>query len=372
MTEILLVSGEASGDVHGANLIRQLKLIRPDIQYTAVGSDKMRGEGASILFDIKKLSVMGIVEVIKKIPIIFFLFSKIEKYVQASKPALAILIDAPDFNLRLVKRIKKGNVKIVYYISPTIWAWRYNRVNTIKKYVDKMLVILPFEEDLYKKENVSVSYVGHPLLDELSGYIPDKPKEFADKNNFNIAIFPGSRKFEILLLLKPLLEASALIREKFPKVNFIIPRAKTISREFLAAKLQRSDIIISEDSTKKVLQYCDVAIVKSGTSTLETGLMAVPMVIVYKFSWLTYFIGKYIVRIKQQPFGLVNIIAQRPIVKELFQQEVTGQNIAEEVIRFLTDKRYYDAASRELFELKTILTHKEASKNAAKEVNDLL
>ena len=373
MIEILLVSGEASGDIHGANLIKQLKHVTHDLKFTAVGSNKMRSEGATILFDIKNLSVMGIIEVVKKIPTIFWLFRKIKHYIRKNKPNLVVLIDAPDFNLRLAKKIRNEGVKIIYYISPTLWAWRYSRVETIKKYVDKMLVILPFEEEIYRKENVPVTYVGHPLLDELQGFLPDKPKELLQhKDSYTIAILAGSRQYEISFLINPIIEACKLIKENIQNVNFVISKAETISEDFLKSKLGNFPASITTEPVKIFMRHCDVAIVKSGTSTLEVGLLCVPMVIIYKFSWLTYFIAKHIVRVKKQPFGLVNILAKENFVKELFQNEVTAINIANEIIRFLTDKNYYNATSEKLFNLRAILKNKEASENAAKEIREFI
>ena len=373
MTEILLVSGEASGDIHGANLIKQLKRTAHDLKFTAVGSNKMRAEGASILFDIKNLSVMGILEVVKKIPTIFWLFRRIKHYIRTHKPRLVVLIDAPDFNLRLAKKIRSEGVKIIYYISPTVWAWRYGRIETIKKYVDKMLVILPFEEEIYRRENVPVTYVGHPLLDELKGFLPEAPKELPyHKNSYTIAILAGSRQYEISFLINPILEACTLIKEKIPNVNFVISKADTISEDFLKSKVGNFPVSITTEPVKKFMGHCDVAIVKSGTSTLEVGLFCVPMVIIYKFSWLTYFIAKYIVRVKKQQFGLVNILAKQNIVKELFQSEVTAINIAHEVLQFLTDKSYYDTTSEKLFQLRDVLKNKEASENAANEIKEFI
>jgi lipid-A-disaccharide synthase len=373
MIEILLVSGEASGDIHGANLIKQLKRTAHDLKFTAVGSNKMRSEGAHILFDIKNLSVMGIIEVVKKIPTIFWLFRRIKLYIRQNKPHLVVLIDAPDFNLRLAKKIRSEGVKIIYYISPTLWAWRYGRIGTIKKYVDKMLVILPFEEEIYRRENVPVMYVGHPLLDELKGFLPEAPKELPrDKTSYTIAILAGSRQYEISFLINPILEACALIKEKIPNVNFVISKADTISEDFLKNQVGNFPLSITSDPVKEFIGHCDAAIVKSGTSTLEVGLFCVPMVIIYKFSWLTYFIAKYIVRVKKQQFGLVNILAKQNIVKELFQHEVTGINIAHEILQFLTDKSYYDTTSQKLFHLRAILKNKEASENAANEIRGFI
>jgi lipid-A-disaccharide synthase len=373
MIEILLVSGEASGDIHGANLIKQLKCSAHDLKFTAVGSNKMRSEGAHILFDIKNLSVMGIIEVVKKIPTIFWLFRRIKHYIRQNKPHLVVLIDAPDFNLRLAKKIRSEGVKIIYYISPTLWAWRYGRIETIKKYVDKMLVILPFEEEIYHRENVPVTYVGHPLLDELKGFLPEAPKELhLGKHSYTIAILAGSRQYEISFLINPILEACALIKEKIPNVNFVISKADTISEDFLKNQIGNFSLSITSDPVKEFIGHCDAAIVKSGTSTLEVGLFCVPMVIIYKFSWLTYFIAKYIVRVKKQQFGLVNILAKQNIVKEFFQHKVTGINIAHEILHFLTDKSYYDTTSEKLFHLRAILKNKEASKNAANEIRGFI
>jgi lipid-A-disaccharide synthase len=372
MIEILLVSGEASGDIHGANLIKQLKRTAHDLKFTAVGSNKMRSEGAHILFDIKNLSVMGIIEVVKKIPTIFWLFRRIKHYIRQNKPHLVVLIDAPDFNLRLAKKIRSEGVKIIYYISPTLWAWRYGRIETIKKYVDKMLVILPFEEEIYRRENVPALYVGHPLLDELKEFLPEGPKELQHKNSYTVAILAGSRQYEISFLINPILEACTLIKEKIPNVNFVISKADTISEDFLKNQVGNFPVSITSDPVKEFIGHCDAAIVKSGTSTLEVGLLCVPMVIIYKFSWLTYFIAKYIVRVKKQQFGLVNILAKQNIVKELFQHEVTGTNIAHEILQFLTDKSYYDTTSENLFHLRDVLKNKEASENAANEIRGFI
>ena len=372
MKKILFVSCEASGDLHGANIVQELKNGAAALSYFAVGSDKLREAGAEIIYDAKKLSVMGLTEVITKIPTFLCLFKKLSKVINEKEIDLVVLIDSPDFNLRLARRIKKVNpkIKLIYYISPTIWAWRYNRIKIIKKYIDKMLVILPFEENIYRKENIKASFVGHPLIHEID-QVSEKPKGLdKNKEDFQIAIVPGSRFFEVKKLSGTIVRACRIIKNKLPQAKFVVSRAPTIDELSLKKFFPEELFTITSEKSFNLFRKSDCAIVKSGTSTLEAGLMSLPMVIIYRFSFLSYFIGKYIIRIKKQMFGLVNILSGKLIVKELFQREVTATAIASEILKILSDKEYYELMSRELFEVKNSLQSNKT--DVAKEILKLL
>lgn len=339
----MIVTGEASGDLHGANLVKALRFKQPGLQFCGMGGPELAALGVEILYDAAKVSVVGVFEVFFHLKDIWLAQRALRRRLMEDPPDLLILIDLPDFNLLLAKKAKKLGVPVFYYISPQLWAWRSGRVKTIKARVDKLGVILPFEEEFYRLRGVAATYVGHPLLDTVK--ISTPREQFLQLHNIPpdnriIGLFPGSRKREISSLLPILLGAADILQQNFSeKIVFFIPRASTIgSAEFAAAGLdkyrQLLDIRIIEEDRYTMMAACDAVVTASGTVTLELAILEVPMIVVYKLAPLTYYLGKLLVNVDF--FSLVNLIAGYAAVPELLQHEVTAPTIAAELSAIIT------------------------------------
>jgi lipid-A-disaccharide synthase len=339
---IMIIAGEASGDMHGANLVREMLKINPALNFYGIGGNKLREEGVKLFANASAMAVVGLTEVISKFGTLFRIIRQVKKSLDEMKPELVILIDYPDFNLNFVApAAKKRNIKIFYYISPQVWAWRKSRINKIKKLVDKMAVILPFEVDTYAAKGFAVDYVGHPLLDmvKLNYSKQESRKKFGlAENKITIGILPGSRLSEVRKLMPELLRAAEILAQKIPDVQFVLPLADTLEEKIITEIISRFtvNVHIISDNTYDVISCADLALVASGTATLETALLGVPMVIVYKISLLSYVIGRLFVHVKN--IGLVNIIAGKTIVPELIQGDASGKRIAEEAMAILTNE----------------------------------
>ena len=341
--KILVVAGEASGDMHGARLIHEIKSTAPDTEFYAVGGEQIRSEGAFILFDCHRLAVVGIIEILAHLHVIMGCFRLLKNFLRVHKPDLVILIDYPDFNLRLAKIAKKMGIRVIYYISPQIWAWRRNRLKYISRWVDKMLVIFPFEVPFYSKAGMNVEFVGHPLLDSISPKISQesfKVKFGLGKGERLIALMPGSRKGEVLRILPVMLEgAKRLTENRQGSWRFILILAPTIDQSIIAPLVKKYTHVLSiniiQGYTYEALKASELAFVASGTATLETAIIGTPMLILYKLSWSTYFIAKKMIRVPA--IGLVNLVAREKLFPELIQGEATGEKLAEEAERVLED-----------------------------------
>jgi len=329
-----IIAGEASGDLHGSNLIHEIKRLDGDANIRCWGGDLMAGKGATVVKHYRDLAFMGFIEVVKNLSTIMqnMAFCKLD--IAAYEPDVLILIDYPGFNLRIAKWAASNKYKVVYYISPQVWAWKENRVKSIKKCVDQMLVILPFEKAFYQKWNYNVEYVGHPLVEVIDTYKrthPTKKEEWKDKQI--IAVLPGSRKQEILTKLPIMLEVAKL----FPAYHFVVAKAPGVAEEFyqpLMANYQNVETI--SNRTYELLMHAKAALVTSGTATLETALFGVPEIICYKGSAISYQIAKRLITIKF--IGLVNLIMDKAVVKELIQDDLTVENIAKELELILHDE----------------------------------
>ncbi len=337
---IFMIAGETSGDLLGANLARELLRCQPDLKLAALGGAQMRAAGVEIVFDNRSMDIIGWLGVLKNLRVIRAAFRTIKHILKNNPPDLLILIDYPGFNLRMAKLAKKYGIKVLYYVSPQIWAWKYGRIKTIQRCVDHMAVLFAFEEEIYRKENVPVTFVGHPLSALVR---PTQSKTAVYQNyGFNpdypvIALFPGSRRTEVQRLLPVMMSAVAKIRVKIPGVQFAIPLASNLQIEDLQPYLT-SDIIIVNNDTYNLLSICSAAIVKSGTSTLEVALSQAPLTIIYKVNYINYWIARAVVRVRQ--IGLCNIVAQKTIAREFIQNAVTAENIAKETIRLIADPVY--------------------------------
>lgn len=373
--KVFIVAGEASGDLHAANLCRELLGMDDNIQIQAMGGNKLREAGADVLFDASKMAVVGIVEVLFKYRMIKGVLNQIEAHIKQSPPDLLILVDYQEFNQKLAAYAKSIGIKVLFYIGPQVWAWRPKRVYKMARIVDQMAVIFPFEVDLYKKANVPVKFTGHPLVDEIN---PDKSAKNARDtltlaDQTTVGLFPGSRMSEIERLLPIMIDAARLLRKKHPQLQLVLPLASSIQREDLIAygkNLVELNIHLIENNTHDVIQACDSIIVASGTTTLEIGLMGTPMVITHKLAWLSYFILSRLVKISH--IGLVNIVPGKEIVKEFIQQDATAENLANETLRILEDEKYNNEMRDELIKLRALLGTGGGSKNVAKLAHSML
>ncbi len=359
---IMLISGEASGDIYAKNLIREIKQISGNkVNFYGMGGKVLKELGMEILFPAEKISIMGFTEVVPKFFLILKALSVLKKALRERRPDLLILIDFPDFNFFLGRYAKKIGIKILYYVSPQIWAWRKGRIKTIKNMVTHMAVILPFEEEFYKKHNVPVTYVGHPILDETEG----TPLKKYEKEK--IALLPGSRNSEVTSLIDVMLQSTKIIRQKDESVTFILLVAPLIKTSFIEDKLKEYNlqnvVEISRDKVK-VFEESSFVILASGTATIEAAINNKPMLIIYKVSSLSYFIGKCFVKIKN--IGLVNIIAGKEVFRELLQDNASPQNIADEVMKIIYDENKKSKLYFELNEINKKLGEKGASRNTAK------
>ncbi len=364
--KLLIVAGETSGDQHGAHLLSALKERDPEIAVWSVGGEKLRRAGARQIVGIEKLSVIGLLEVLKKAGVILSAFRAVLRKVDEEKIRTAVLIDFPDFNLRLAKALKKRGVRVLYYISPQIWAWRKGRIRQIRRDVDHMFVIFPFEKELYEEAGVPVTYIGHPLLDEP--FPTDSPEGiqqvfFPDlgqserKPSYVLGLLPGSRESEVSRLYPRMLEAVERLRPDFPDIRILVPQAPGLDdRLFFEHETRHfwtSDPVHFQrirGSFRETVKACDLVVLASGTATLETALLGVPMVIVYVMNPLTYILARKLVRVPA--IGMVNLIAGKTIMPELIQQEASPGNIAKNVREILIDPDRLDDMKKALQEVR--------------------
>ncbi len=369
---ILIIAGEASGDLLGATLAKELLNLHPNLQLLGMGGEKMRQAGVNIVIDNRSMDIMGWWEVLKKFSTIRSAMQAVKNIFKKNPPDLLILIDYPGFNLRIAKIAKQSSIKVLYYVSPQIWAWRYRRIHTIRKNVDHMAVLFAFEAKIYQKENVPVTFVGHPLtaliqVEQNKNLVYQQYQ--LDPKHPIIAIFPGSRMQEIHRLLPLMISTIQLIREKIPQAQFVLPLASTLNLSDLPADLIVG-ITIVKNNTYQLLSVCDAAIVKSGTGTLEVALAQVPLVVVYKTHFLNYWIARSVIQMTQ--IGLCNIVAQKQIAKEFIQGDACPSRIAEEIIRLITDLEYRQQALDNLSILRNVMTENNNSQKVAKIAMDLL
>lgn len=371
---IMIIAGEASGDMHGANLVREMLNVNPGLIFYGIGGNKLRKEGVELLADASVMAVVGLTEVISKLRSILKIMGMMKRSMDERRPDLVILIDYPDFNLPLARAAKKRGIKVFYYISPQVWAWRKGRIGQIKKTVDKMAVILPFEVETYRKEGFEVSYVGHPLLDMVkTDYSKQESRKIlglAEKNT--VGILPGSRHSEIKKLLPEMLRAAQILKKEMPDTQFILPLADTLEEASVNEFISGFDVQVKVISghTYDVITCSDLIWVASGTATLETALLEVPMIIIYKISLLSYLIGRLIVDIKN--IGLVNIIAGKTIVPELIQSDANGARIAAEALTILKNEARKQEMIKELKTTRARLGDPGAAIRAAQIALDML
>lgn len=369
LKRIMIVAGEASGDLHGANLVRALHRINPAVCFYGVGGRNLKEAGVELIADSADMAVVGLTEVVSKLGMILQVLATLKASLRQNSPDLLILIDYPDFNLPLAKAAKKYGVKVFYYISPQVWAWRKGRIGKIKKIVDKMAVILPFEARLYHEAGVDATFVGHPLLDVVKTKYSRKEalERFGlSEGVTTVGILPGSRQSEVQRLLPEMLMAAKIIEEKLNPVQYVLPLADTLDSDFVSHIIAQHPVKVRiiRGETYDVIGCTDIAIVASGTATLETALMETPMIIVYKVSRTSYSVGKMIINVNN--IGLVNIIAGKTIVPELVQDEANPERIAGEVIHILANRERLEDIKTELSKIKGMLGSPGAADRAAR------
>ncbi len=396
LERVMIVSGESSGELYGALLAKALKARNPEISITGIGGDRMQTAGVNLISRIS--SSFGITEAIKTYSEIKKTFEKVVNALKSFNPQVLVLIDYPDFNMRVAKEAKKLGIKVLYYVSPQVWAWRKGRVKTIGRLIDKMAVILPFEGEIYKHDSIPCEFVGHPILDEIRevlkeaevrssdivsqelkskvreelGLMPDKPV---------MTLMPGSRAHEIKKLLPVMSDVVGEMKERHPDYQFVMPVAPNLDSNALSVisnelkKNTHNALHITHHSIKALLS-ADIALIASGTSALQSALLGVPMVVIYKLSPLTYLIGRLIVKVRH--ISLVNILLDKSArddsglrVKELLQNEANKRNIIMEMSKIIDDSGYRDEMASQLKKVRALFVEKEASSRVAEIVREL-
>lgn len=329
-----IISGEASGDLHASNLLRHLKDFDSDMDVRAWGGDLMEQQGANVVKHYKDLAFMGFLEVILNIRTILGNIKFCKKDILEFRPDALILVDYPGFNMRIAKFANKHNIPVYYYISPQVWAWKKNRVYDIKKYITKLYTILPFERAFFATYNYEVEYLGHPLLDAVANYRANGGEEtlkWKKEGRPLVALLPGSREQELKKMLAKMLQ----VEKEFPYCDFVIAGVESLGRDFYKRYLGNSNISLVFNQTYQLFEEADAALVSSGTATLETALFNVPQVVCYQTSWLSYKIAKALVDVKY--ISLVNLISNKEIVKELIQEDLTVENMVDELKYVLSE-----------------------------------
>jgi lipid-A-disaccharide synthase len=362
-----VIAGEASGDLHASNLVKEIFKLDKDAQVRAWGGDLMSAAGAQVVKHYRELAFMGFTEVIKNLPTILGNLKFCKKDILIFQPDVLVLVDYPGFNLRIAKWAREQGLRIVYYISPQVWAWKEGRVKSIRKVVDKMLVILPFEKEFYQKWNYGVTYVGHPLVQVVQEFLKHHPRTNSDEKPV-IALLPGSRQQEVSKKLPIMLEAT----RHFPDLHFIVAKASSLEDEFYQPLLAPYPEVSSvRDQTYSLLSRSSAAMVTSGTATLETALFGVPEVVCYKGSSISYQIAKRLIRIKY--ISLVNLIMDKPVVTELIQDALTVENLVTELRKIVYDKDRIEEMKKDYTALMDLLKKEDnASARAAQEILGLV
>jgi lipid-A-disaccharide synthase len=364
---ILIVAGEASGDLHGSKVVEALRHLDPQIRIEGMGGHHLRGAGVEILVDSSRLAVVGITEVFGRLGDLLRAYRKLKERVHSREIGLLLLIDFPDFNLGLARVAKEAGVPVLYYISPQVWAWRSGRIRKIVQRVSRMAVIFPFEVALYEEAGLKAEFVGHPLMDTLGGAENSSfPGEKGWKGAPLIVLLPGSRHKEVKALLPEMVRAAEIMARERPGAGFLLALAPTIEKEEVEALLQPGGVRVHvvQGMTYQAIRAADLVWVASGTATLETAILGKPMVITYQVSPLSYWVGRAMVQV--QWIGLVNIVAGRSLVPELIQKEARGERIAEETLKILDDEPYRRGMIQGILEVKRKLGSPGASQRVAR------
>lgn len=371
MTRLLLSCGEPSGDLYAGALVRELRALEPGIDVAGLGGPQFAGAGGRLIDDYRGLSVTGLTEAIVKIPRSWATLRRLISVARADRPDALVVLDFPDFNLPLSRRVRQLGVPVIYYVSPQIWAWRPGRLQTIREIMKLVLVIFPFEEQIYRDGGVPVEFVGHPLVDLTRGV--DSSGRFRERHSLSpsaptVAVLPGSRPNEVKQILPALIAAAEQICTRVPGAQFVVARAPGLDDRLFdeARRALHAPITIVEGETDAVLATSDVALTASGTATVQAALHDIPMVIVYRVSALTYRLGRRLVTI--DTFGMVNLIAGERIVPELIQGALTPDKVADEAVSLLTDRARVSRIREGLARVRDRLGPPGASRRAAEAV----
>jgi lipid-A-disaccharide synthase len=366
MPRLLVSCGEPSGDLYGAELVRHLRPRVGSLDVFGLGGDRLLSQGARLTAHVRDLAVVGLWEVVSHLPRLRRIFRQVLAEVDADRPDVAVLVDYPDFNLRLARELRRRDIPVLYYVSPQVWAWRRGRVRAIREVVTRMLVIFPFEEAVYHEAGVPVTFVGHPLVDLVrSGedHGPFLRSCGLDPARPVVAILPGSRRKEVAHNLSALAGAAERLRQWNPELQFLVALAPSLDRAPVESAFAASRARIAAGATHAVLAASRLALVASGTATIEAALLGIPMVVVYRVSRLTYALGRPLVTVPH--FAMVNLVAGRAVVPELMQSDFTPERVAAEAIGLLNDPARYDRTRLDLQDVRRRLGQPGASARAA-------
>ena len=369
----MISCGEPSGDLYAGALATEILRSEPSAVITGFGGDRLRAAGASLVGDFSGLSVTGLWEVVRVLPRTYATYRRLVRDAETTRPDVLVAVDFPDFNFTLARAVRKLGVPVVYYISPQLWAWRRGRMKTMRRIADRVLVIFPFEEKFYRDAGIPVQWVGHPLLDVAQ--VPEPRTAFLSRLGMDpdrpvVALLPGSRRNELRAILPDLISAAVIIRSRLPRVQWMVARAPHLPDDVFEPVTRLGDgVAIVEDETDDVLAAADVALVASGTVTVQAALHECPMVVVYRLSALTYRLGKPFVHV--ETYAMANLVAGRRVVPELIQEAFTPDRVAAEALRVLTDAAHAAAVRRDLREVRGKLGTPGASRRAADAVLDV-
>ena len=364
---LMIIAGEVSGDLHGSLLVRELKKMENGLNIYGIGGDRMKAEGMELIYHINKMAFLGFAEVVKHFPFIKRVQSDLIAIIKEKKIKNIVLIDYPGFNLNFAKKLKALNLTVIYYISPQIWAWGASRIKKIKNLVNKMIVVFPFEEKFYKDADINVEFVGHPLIERINEHEFLTREELFNKFDLNkskdiLLVLPGSRLHEVERIFPESIKAAEKIAGEF-NLQIVIAGSSNISEDIYNRLSNIKEKKIITGYTYELMRYSKIGIIKSGTSTLESALFTLPMVIVYKTGLITYSIGKKLVKVKN--IGMANIIAGEKVVPELIQNEANAESIYTECKKILSDERLYNSIKQKLSSVKSKLGAERASQKAA-------
>ena len=367
---VLIVAGESSGERYGADLVRAFHKAHPGVAFFGIGGPRMAAEGVEIRFPMDRLAVMGVFEILSQVPRIRRIFRRLVREAAARRPAAAVLIDSPDFNLRLARKLKKAEIPVLYYVSPTVWAWRRGRLETVRKNVARMMLIFPFEREIYRSEGIPATYIGHPLVERVrAGF--GRPELFArygfDPAKKLVVLLPGSRRGELARHIPVLAETVSRLRSA-PDLQFALVLAESLGRRDLEKAWPGpvEGLTVLEKDGYEAMAAADVILSSCGTATLEAALLGTPVIAFYRISPLTYALGRPFVRIRQ--YSIVNILAGKPVVPELIQRGFTAGNLARETLRILGSADARREMKEAFLAIRAGLGEGRASENAAREL----
>ncbi len=375
MTRLMIIAGEPSGDLHGGRLVAELKRLRPDLEICGIGGDRMQTAGMNLVYHIRDFSFMGFIEVLGHLPFIRQAMKRLERLLAERRPEAVVLIDYPGFNLRFGAKAKRAGARVAYYVSPQVWAWGRGRVRRIRRLVDRMLCILPFEEKFYRRLGVPAVYVGNPLLDEAR---PRLSKDaFRRQLGLSasqplVGLLPGSRRQEVEKILPAMLGACRLLSEKQPSVQFALNLASGFQPESWMEMVKKTglNVALSVGQSYDLMAHSDLVLAASGTATLECGIIGTPMIIIYRTSWVSYLLGRMLVRVPY--IGLVNLVAGRKVAPEFIQHEARPGAIFLMAQMLLAEGRPRQAVREELAKIPGLLGEPGAAARAAREIVSLL